>query len=82
MAVRRIVVDHVLFVLRDLDISRRFYERALQPLGFSILYEQAACVAFGAEGVDDFAICQGKQDEATTTAAHVAIIAENQGSGR
>ncbi len=72
---RRIVVDHVLFVVSDLEASRRFYEAALEPLGFSVVYEQEDCVAFGVRGADDFGICR---DGEPTTAAHVAFIAESR----
>jgi hypothetical protein len=34
MAVRRVVVDHVLFVVVDLDASRGLYTAALAPLGY------------------------------------------------
>jgi catechol 2,3-dioxygenase-like lactoylglutathione lyase family enzyme len=76
MTVRRVVVDHVLFVVRDLQASRRFYEAALRPLGFTVLSESETCVAFGVNGIDDFAICVG--DEAPTSKAHVAFIAESR----
>jgi len=59
MTVRRIVVDHVLFVVADLDASRRLYRAALAPLGFEELHVQDDCVSYGAEDLDDFAICQG-----------------------
>jgi catechol 2,3-dioxygenase-like lactoylglutathione lyase family enzyme len=34
---RSIVVDHVLFVVEDLDASRRLYTAALAPFGFEEL---------------------------------------------
>jgi catechol 2,3-dioxygenase-like lactoylglutathione lyase family enzyme len=33
MTVRRVVVDHVRFVVADVDASRRLYTAALAPLG-------------------------------------------------
>jgi catechol 2,3-dioxygenase-like lactoylglutathione lyase family enzyme len=78
MTDRTIVVDHVLFVVQDLAASRRFYVAALEPLGFSLLYEQPDCASFGLEGADDFAVCQGKLGEPTTTASHVAFVAESR----
>jgi catechol 2,3-dioxygenase-like lactoylglutathione lyase family enzyme len=33
MTARRVVVDHVLYVVRDLAASRRLYTAALRPLG-------------------------------------------------
>jgi hypothetical protein len=35
VTVRRIVVDRVLFVVEDLDASRRLYTAALAPLGYT-----------------------------------------------
>ena len=74
MTVRRIV-HHVLFVVADLDASRRLYTAALAPLGHEELYVQDDCVSYGAEGMDDFTICRG---EPVTTAAHVAFSAEDR----
>ena len=76
MTVRQLVVDHVLFVVADLQQARQFYEAALAPLGFRVMYEQGDCVSFGLDKADDFAICQG--DEAPTTKAHVAFVAESR----
>ena len=75
MSVRRIIVDHVLFVVEDIDASRRLYTAALAPLGFVELYTQVDCVSYGAEDLDDFTICQG---EPVTTAAHVAFDADGR----
>jgi len=75
MTVRRIVVDHVLFVVEDLDASRRLYSAALAPLGYEELHVQADGVHYGADGMDDFAIYQGKP---VTVAAHVAFAAEDR----
>ena len=77
MAVRRVVVDHVLFVVGDLEASRRLYTAALAPLGYEELYVQEDCVSYGAEDLDDFTICRG---EPVTTAAHVAFDAADRGA--
>lgn len=75
MTVRRIVVDHVLFVVEDLDASRSFYTAALAPLGYVELHVQEDGVHYGAEGLDDFAIYRGMP---ATTAAHVAFVADGR----
>jgi catechol 2,3-dioxygenase-like lactoylglutathione lyase family enzyme len=75
MTTRRIVVDHVLFVVEDLDAARRLYQAALAPLGFEELHVQSDGVHYGAEGMDDFAIYQGSP---VTTASHVAFVAEDR----
>ncbi len=77
MTVRRVVVDHVLFVVSDLHASRRLYTAALAPLGFEELHVQADGVHYGADGMDDFSIYQGGP---ATTAAHVAFDATGRGA--
>jgi catechol 2,3-dioxygenase-like lactoylglutathione lyase family enzyme len=69
------VIDHVLLVVRDLAASRRFYEAALKPLGFDVMYEEAHGVAFGTEGHDDFGIFEG---DSPSTRAHVAFVASSR----
>jgi catechol 2,3-dioxygenase-like lactoylglutathione lyase family enzyme len=75
MTIRRVVVDHVLLVVRDLKASRRFYRAALAPLGIVELKVEADGVAFGAEGMDDFAVFAGHQP---TSGAHVAFGAPSR----
>jgi len=77
MAVRRVVVDHVLFVVGDVEASRGLYTAALAPLGYEELYVQEDCVSYGTDGLDDFTICRG---EPVTTAAHVAFDAADRGA--
>ena len=75
MTVRRIVVDHVLFVVSDLDASRRLYTSCLAPLGYVELLVQDDGVHYGADGLDDFSIYRGSP---VTTAAHVAFAADDR----
>jgi catechol 2,3-dioxygenase-like lactoylglutathione lyase family enzyme len=75
MPERRIIVDHVLFVVEDLDASRRLYTAALAPLGYVELHVQDDGVHYGAEDLDDFAIYRGSP---VTTASHVAFAAEDR----
>ena len=75
MEIRRVVVDHVLFIVADRDASRALYTAALAPLGYEELYVQDDCVSYGAEDLDDFTICRG---EPVTTAAHVAFSADGR----
>ena len=72
MTERLVIVDHVLFVVSDLEASRRFYRACLQPLGIEELHTQGDGSNFGREGLDDFAISVGSP---VTTAAHVAFDA-------
>ena len=75
MTVRRIIVDHVLFVVSDLDASRRLYTAALAALGFEELHVQSDGVHYGDDGMDDFAIYKGSP---VTTGAHVAFEANGR----
>jgi catechol 2,3-dioxygenase-like lactoylglutathione lyase family enzyme len=75
MTIRRVVVDHVLLVVRDLKASRRFYRAVVAPLGIVELKVEADGVAFGAEGMDDFAVFAGHQP---TSGAHVAFGAPSR----
>jgi lactoylglutathione lyase len=77
MTTRRIVVDHVLFVVGDLAASRRLYTAALAPVGYKELHVQEDGVHYGVEGLDDFAIYRG---DPVTTAAHVAFDAADRAS--
>jgi len=72
---RLVIVDHVLFVVRDLDASRRLYTAALAPLGITELHVQDDGVSYGREGLDDFVVARG---EPVTTAAHVAFDADGR----
>ena len=78
MTVRRVVIDHVDLLVRDLDASRRFYEAALTPLGFGIVDQSETYYGFGVEGAEDFAINLIAPGDTPTTSAHVAFVAEDQ----
>ncbi|MGH3007432.1 MAG: VOC family protein [Gaiellaceae bacterium] len=41
--------DHVIIDVRDLEVSRAFYERAFAPLGISVVMELDERTAFGGE---------------------------------
>jgi catechol 2,3-dioxygenase-like lactoylglutathione lyase family enzyme len=75
MTRRTIIVDHVLFVVDDLDACRRLYTAALAPLGIVELYVQEDGVSYGREDADDFVIAQGAP---VTRAAHVAFDADTR----
>jgi hypothetical protein len=68
MTVRRVVVDHVLFVVEDLSASRRLSTAALAPLGSIELHVQEDGVHDGAEGLDDFSMYGGAP---VTSGAHM-----------
>jgi catechol 2,3-dioxygenase-like lactoylglutathione lyase family enzyme len=72
LTVRRVVVDHVVLLVRDLEESERFYSSALEPLGFGLLSRKGDCVSYGVDDLDDFAICRSPEP---TNRAHVAFVA-------
>jgi catechol 2,3-dioxygenase-like lactoylglutathione lyase family enzyme len=78
MTIRRVVVDHVDFLVPDLQASRQFYTAALAPLGFVALECGASSVAFGVDGADDFGINLIAEGDAPTVRAHVAFVAETR----
>ncbi len=75
MTVRRVVVDHAGILAKDLAASKRFYEAALAPLGFALLYEEEGGAGFGIEGADDFGINRNAEP---TTRAHVAFVSPSR----
>jgi catechol 2,3-dioxygenase-like lactoylglutathione lyase family enzyme len=75
MTSRTIIVDHVLFVVEDLDACHRLYTPALAEVGIVELHVQDDCVSYGREDLDDFTICRGSP---VTTAAHVAFDADSR----
>jgi catechol 2,3-dioxygenase-like lactoylglutathione lyase family enzyme len=75
MTDRHVVVDHVLFVVGDLEASRKLYTSCLGPLGIEELAVEADGVRYGRKGLDDFAIFQGAP---VTAAAHVAFDAPDR----
>jgi catechol 2,3-dioxygenase-like lactoylglutathione lyase family enzyme len=41
------MIDHVSIGVRDLARSKRFYDAALQPLGYSCVHEDASSLGYG-----------------------------------
>ena len=91
------MLDHVGIPVEDFELSKRFYERALAPLGYGLIVEyDDSAAGFGREGMPDFWIARGaagaavhvaftSPDRATVDAFHVAAIAaggrDNGGPG-
>lgn len=76
MPSRRVVIDHVAVGVSDLPRSLDFYKQALAPLGFEPMgpwSEGARSMAFGADGLDDFAI---SLDYAVGPGVHVCFAAD------
>jgi catechol 2,3-dioxygenase-like lactoylglutathione lyase family enzyme len=71
------VIDHVGVNVSDYERSRDFYEKALAPLGYSLLMEPTpGRCGFGREGKPDFWI--SGEREPTTENVHVALAAPDR----
>jgi catechol 2,3-dioxygenase-like lactoylglutathione lyase family enzyme len=68
------MIDHVAFYVSDLDASRRFYEQALAPLGYTVAFEMEEMVAFGPGGRPRVALRVGEEPSRT---GHVALEADD-----
>jgi catechol 2,3-dioxygenase-like lactoylglutathione lyase family enzyme len=59
MPSRAVVIDHLTIGVSDFEVSRRFYARALEPLGFSEIGPWSDAkreISFGLEEANDFGI--------------------------
>jgi catechol 2,3-dioxygenase-like lactoylglutathione lyase family enzyme len=69
------VLDHVGVPVSDFERTKRFYARALSPLGYELIMEPSPSAAgFGKRGKPDFWIAQGE----TGHAVHVAFTADDR----
>jgi catechol 2,3-dioxygenase-like lactoylglutathione lyase family enzyme len=67
------VLDHVGVPVSDFERTKRFYARALSPLGYELIMEPSSSAAgFGKRGKPDFWIAQGE----TGQAFHIAFTAD------
>ena len=71
-------IDHVKLPCTDLDASRAFYTKALEPFGYTLVYDGEVSLGFGmGDGGDDdepFALEVGHAPGVRT---HVAFTAES-----
>jgi catechol 2,3-dioxygenase-like lactoylglutathione lyase family enzyme len=75
------MIDHVGFSVSDYARAKAFYEKALAPLGYTLVMEVTApqagqpAAGFGSGGKPDFWIgAEGKPDKAV----HIAILAKDR----
>jgi catechol 2,3-dioxygenase-like lactoylglutathione lyase family enzyme len=67
-------IDHVTLRVADLERSRGFYERALEPFGAHVLEidgSRGAELAIGPEGSEDLVLTQGEP----SAPVHIAFLA-------
>ena len=70
------MLDHVTIGVTDLDRSKRFYDRALQPLGISRLYAEAD--RFAGYGIPPKAFFWIGTRVPGKTGAHIAFAAKDR----
>jgi catechol 2,3-dioxygenase-like lactoylglutathione lyase family enzyme len=68
------ILDHVTFAVTNFDRSKAFYERALQPLGITVLFQFPGSAGLG-KGRPQFWIGAGGSG---TQRAHIAFVAANR----
>lgn len=66
------MLDHVILNVKDVKVSRAFYQASLSPLGYRVIMESEAGVGFGIGGKPDFWIARR---DPPATAVHVAFHA-------
>ena len=67
--------DHVIIDVADLERARRFYERALGPLGYELVMESDGRFAFGRDGRPDFWIAD--RGTGAASGVHLAFTAKD-----
>jgi catechol 2,3-dioxygenase-like lactoylglutathione lyase family enzyme len=68
------MIEHVSLRTRDVAKSRKFYEKALAPLGYRVHYAYPDAVGFMAEGHTSFWVTKGR----IGTPAHIAFRARSR----
>jgi catechol 2,3-dioxygenase-like lactoylglutathione lyase family enzyme len=69
------VLDHISIRVSDYERSKRFFEAALAPLGYALLFEHGISGAgFGRSGKPDFWIKQGQP----SPSLHIAFASEDR----
>jgi catechol 2,3-dioxygenase-like lactoylglutathione lyase family enzyme len=79
-------IDHSAVYVSDLDRAKAFYEQALQPLGYSLMFEQGDFLGFADSQMPSFGVVRrdpaggghiafSAADRATVDAFHEAAMA-------
>jgi len=69
------MIDHVAIAVANLERSRKFFEAALAPLGYSVVGEWDGQLGFGRDGKPDFFLYQSSN---TTRPIHLAFRAKTR----
>lgn len=70
------MIDHINIRVTDYERSKRFYQKVLAPLGYSLTMETASGAGFGRDFVPDFWIKQGP-----TIKYDISAVSETAGCG-
>jgi catechol 2,3-dioxygenase-like lactoylglutathione lyase family enzyme len=71
-------IDHVNIPVSNLDASRMFYEAALAPFGFRVVYESISSLGFGTgDGGDDDEPLAVRLGDPTNRSTHVVFTASD-----
>jgi catechol 2,3-dioxygenase-like lactoylglutathione lyase family enzyme len=70
------MLDHVFFDVGDVAASRAFYERALAPLGITVVLDHPDYVGFGVDRWPRFFVAGGRDRH--TRQVHVAFMAADR----
>ena len=71
------IIDHLTLRVKDLAMSKSFYEKALAPLGFGVQMEWQGFVGFGPSGKPSFWIAPLEKDQASAI-SHIAFGAKSR----
>jgi catechol 2,3-dioxygenase-like lactoylglutathione lyase family enzyme len=74
------IIDHVGIRVTDMARSKAFYERALAPLGISLLMDFGEACGFGRNGKPEFWLGANKAPDPTgqVTPVHVCLLAADR----
>jgi catechol 2,3-dioxygenase-like lactoylglutathione lyase family enzyme len=71
-------IDHVKLPVRDLDASRRFYDAALAPFGYRLVYDGERSLGWGVgDGSDDDEPFAVELSEGPAVGTHIALTASS-----
>ena len=72
MSEPRYVLDHLGLGVSDLGAARRFYEAALEPLGFAVVMDFGNTLGVGLAGMPQFWLHEGEPGAPVHVAFHAA----------
>lgn len=69
------MIDHIVLNVRDVAVSKKFYEVALAPLGYEVVMEMPGGVGFGIGGKPEFWISARKGSH---SGVHIAFRGDDR----